>query len=96
MKERIEEVNNTLPEGVVINPYLDRSELVGRVLKTITTNLSEAALIVLIVLVLLLGNFRAGLLTASVIPLSLLIAFFANEYIWRYRSIMSLGLLILG
>ncbi|MBL7973159.1 MAG: CusA/CzcA family heavy metal efflux RND transporter, partial [Prolixibacteraceae bacterium] len=96
VKERIAEVNNSLPEGIVIKPYLDRSELVGRVLKTITTNLTEAAIIVLIVLVLLLGNLRAGLLTASVIPLSLLIAFSLMNIFGVTASIMSLGAIDFG
>ncbi|WP_282035548.1 CusA/CzcA family heavy metal efflux RND transporter [Saccharicrinis aurantiacus] len=96
VKQRIEKVNNSLPEGVVIKPYLDRSDLVGRVIKTIATNLTEAAIIVLIVLVLLLGNLRAGILTASVIPLSLLFAFSLMNMFGVTASIMSLGAIDFG
>jgi len=96
VKERVDEVSQSLPEGVVIKPYLDRSELVGRVIKTISTNLTEAAIIVLIVLVLLLGNLRAGLLTASVIPLSLFFAFSLMNIFGVTASIMSLGAIDFG
>ncbi len=96
VKERVDEVNKSLPKGLVIKPYLDRSELVGRVIQTIATNLTEAAIIVLIVLVLLLGDIRAGLLTASVIPLSLLFAFTLMNMFGVTASIMSLGAIDFG
>ncbi len=66
MKERIRQIEKTLPEGVVIEPFLDRTKMVNSALGTVATNLMEGALIVVFVLVLFLGNFRAGLLVASV------------------------------
>src|SRR5690606_32119020 len=70
IQTRIDEIQKTLPEGVVIEPFLDRSKMVHNTISTVKTNLAEGALIVVFVLVLFLGNFRAGLLVASVIPLS--------------------------
>jgi len=96
VKDRIKDINNSLPEGVIIKPYLDRSELVNRVINTISTNLTEAALIVLFVLVILLGNLRAGLITASVIPLSLLFAFSLMNIFGVSASIMSIGAIDFG
>ena len=74
VQERIEQVEAALPEGVHIYPYLDRSELVDRTIHTVSKNLIEGGLIVIFIVVLLLGNFRAGLVVASVIPLSMLFA----------------------
>ena len=74
VKKRMVQIQKSLPEGVVIEPFIDRTELVGRTTNTIAKNLLEGGLIVIFVLVLLLGNFRAGLLVASVIPLSMLFA----------------------
>src|SRR5690606_261992 len=74
VKERIAEIEKNLPEGVFINPIVDRSELIGRTTFTITENLVLGCLIVVFVVVLLLGNFRSGLVVASIIPLSLLFA----------------------
>ena len=71
VKERIKVIQQSLPEGVTIQPYLDRTDLVGRAIGTVTKNLLEGGLIVVLVLVLLLGNLRAGLIVASVIPLSM-------------------------
>ncbi len=73
--ERIAQVQNSLPEGVKIVPYLDRSDLVSRAIRTVRNNLLEGGLIVIFVLVLLLGNLRAGLIVTSVIPFSMLFAF---------------------
>ncbi|MFN7329415.1 MAG: efflux RND transporter permease subunit, partial [Bacteroidota bacterium] len=74
VKERIEQIKTTLPEGVEIVPYLDRTKLVNNAIDTVAKNLAEGALIVIFVLVLLLGNLRAGLIVASVIPLAMLFA----------------------
>jgi cobalt-zinc-cadmium resistance protein CzcA len=74
VKARIAEMETTLPEGIVINGFLDRSELIDRTTFTIVENLVLGCLIVVFVVVLLLGNFRSGLVVASVIPLSLLFA----------------------
>ena len=75
VKERIAQIQKSLPEGVVIEPFIDRTNLVKRVEGTIARNLIEGGLIVIFVLVLFLGNWRAGLVVASVIPLSMLFAF---------------------
>ena len=74
VKERFQTISKSLPEGIEIEPYLDRTELVGRAMGTVTRNLAEGGIIVVFVLVLLLGNLRAGLVVASVIPLSMLFA----------------------
>ncbi|MEO8117248.1 MAG: efflux RND transporter permease subunit, partial [Bacteroidota bacterium] len=74
VKERIDQIRKTLPEGVVIEPFLDRTKMVSHAISTVEKNLMEGALIVVFVLVLFLGNFRAGLLVASVIPLAMLFA----------------------
>ncbi|MBC7922664.1 MAG: efflux RND transporter permease subunit, partial [Ferruginibacter sp.] len=74
VKARIATIGKTLPEGVEVVPFLDRTKLVNNAIGTVSRNLAEGALIVVFVLVLLLGNLRAGLVVASVIPLSLLFA----------------------
>ncbi len=94
--ERIERIQSTLPEGVSIYPYLDRSVLVGKAIHTVSKNLIEGGLIVIFVLVLLLGNFRAGLVVASVIPLSLLFAFILMNYFGVSANLMSLGAIDFG
>lgn len=96
VKERIEQVQKSLPEGVSIEPFMDRSELVGRAIKTVSNNLLEGALIVIFILVLLLGNFRAGLIVASVIPLSLLFAFCLMHIFGVSANLMSLGAVDFG
>ena len=94
--ERIEEVRQSLPEGIDIYPYLDRSELVARTTSTVTNNLIEGGLIVILVLILLLGNWRAGLVVASVIPLSMLFAFILMRYFGVSANLMSLGAIDFG
>src|SRR5690606_33428716 len=74
VKEKMEQIKKSLPEGVAVEAFLDRAKLVDNAIGTVRTNLIEGALIVIFVLVLLLGNWRAGLVVASVIPLSLLFA----------------------
>lgn len=96
VKERIEQIQKSLPKGVVIEPFLDRSDLVDRAIKTVTTNLLEGGLIVVFVLVLLLGNLRAGLLVASVIPLSMLFALGMMNLFGVSGNLMSLGAIDFG
>ncbi|MCO6494254.1 MAG: CusA/CzcA family heavy metal efflux RND transporter [Bacteroidetes bacterium] len=96
VKERIELIQKTLPEGVTIEPFLDRTKMVNNAIHTITKNLSEGALIVVFVLVLFLGNFRAGFLVASVIPLSMLFAIIMMNLFGVSGNLMSLGALDFG
>ena len=96
VKERIDQIRNTLPEGVEIEPYLDRTKLVNSAIKTVTTNLAEGALIVVFVLVLLLGNLRAGFIVASVIPLSMLFAIIMMNLFGVSGNLMSLGAIDFG
>lgn len=96
VKERIETIKKTLPEGVVLEPFLDRSKMVNNAIGTIEKNLAEGALIVVFVLVLFLGNFRAGLLVASVIPLSMLFAIIMMNLFGVSGNLMSLGALDFG
>lgn len=93
---RMEEIKKTLPEGVSIYPYLDRSKLIAKTIKTVEKNLLEGGLIVVFVLLLLLGNLRAGLIVASVIPLSLLFAFIMMNYWGISANLMSLGAIDFG
>lgn len=96
VKERIAEMENTLPEGILINGFLDRSELIGRTTFTIVENLVLGCLIVVFVVVLLLGNFRSGLVVASVIPLSLLFALSMMYIFGVDANLMSLGAIDFG
>jgi len=96
VKERIEQIKKTLPEGVVIEPYLDRTKLVNNAITTVTKNLAEGALIVIFVLVLMLGNLRAGLVVASVIPLSMLFAISLMKLFGVSGNLMSLGAIDFG
>lgn len=96
VKSRIEEIRKTLPEGVTIEPFLDRTKLVNNAIGTVTTNLIEGALIVIFVLLLLLGNFRAGLIVASVIPLALVFAFGMMNLFGVSGNLMSLGAIDFG
>jgi heavy metal efflux system protein len=96
VKERIDQIRKTLPEGVVIEPFLDRTKMVNHAITTVETNLLEGALIVVFVLVLFLGNFRAGLLVASVIPLSMLFAVCMMNAFGVSGNLMSLGALDFG
>ncbi|MBX2875441.1 MAG: CusA/CzcA family heavy metal efflux RND transporter [Saprospiraceae bacterium] len=96
IKERMVQIEASLPEGVVIEPYLDRSKLVQRTTKTVITNLIEGGLIVIFVLVLLLGNLRAGLIVASVIPLAMLFAISMMRVFGVSANLMSLGAIDFG
>ncbi len=93
---RVAEVQKILPEGLRIEPYLDRSVLVEKAIHTVGKNLLEGGLIVIFVLVLLLGNFRAGLVVASVIPLALLFAFGMMNLFGVSANLMSLGAIDFG
>lgn len=96
VQARIAEVEKILPEGLAIEPYLDRSELVHRAIATVRNNLIEGGLIVIFILVLLLGNIRAGLIVASLIPLSLLFAFGMMNLFGVSANLMSLGAIDFG
>ena len=96
VKERIDQIQKSLPEGVVIEPFIDRTNLVERVEGTIAHNLIAGGLIVIFVLVLFLGNWRAGLVVASVIPLSMLFAFALMKAFGVDGNLMSLGAIDFG
>lgn len=96
VKERMQSVEKSLPDDVVIEPFLDRSALVKRAIGTVETNLIEGALIVIFVLLLFLGNLRAGLIVASAIPLSLLFAMGMMNLFGVSANLMSLGAIDFG
>jgi cobalt-zinc-cadmium resistance protein CzcA len=96
IKEKIEVIQKTLPKGVVIEAFLDRTKMVNNAIQTVRTNLIEGALIVLFVLVFFLGNIRAGFIVASVIPLSMLFAICMMNLFGVSGNLMSLGALDFG
>lgn len=96
VKDRIAQIQKTLPEGVVIEPFLDRTKMVNNAIGTVSKNLMEGALIVVFVLVVFLGNFRAGILVASVIPLAMLFAIIMMNLFGVSGNLMSLGALDFG
>ena len=96
IKEKIKQIETTLPEGVMIDPFLDRTKMVNNAIGTVETNLLEGALIVVFVLVLFLGNFRAGFIVATVIPLSMLFAIIMMNAFGVSGNLMSLGALDFG
>lgn len=96
VESRIESIQKSLPKGVKIEPFLNRSDLVGRAIGTVSKNLLEGALIVIFILVLLLGNLRAGLIVASVIPLSMLFAISMMNLFGVSGNLMSLGAIDFG
>lgn len=96
VKHRMAQIQKSLPEGVVIEPFIDRTNLVDRVEGTIARNLIEGGLIVIFVLILFLGNARAGLVVASVIPLSMLFAFGMMKLFGIDGNLMSLGAIDFG
>ena len=96
VKARIQQIQKSLPEGVVIEPFIDRTNLVNRVEGTIAHNLMEGGLIVIFVLILFLGNWRAGMVVASVIPLSMLFAFGMMKTFGIDGNLMSLGAIDFG
>ncbi|ESU19077.1 MULTISPECIES: CusA/CzcA family heavy metal efflux RND transporter [Flavobacterium] len=96
VKEKMVQINKTLPEGVVAEAFIDRGKLVDNAIGTVTKNLLEGALIVIFVLILFLGNLRAGLIVASVIPLSMLFAVILMNYFGVSGNLMSLGAIDFG
>ncbi|HEY1056737.1 MAG TPA: CusA/CzcA family heavy metal efflux RND transporter, partial [Emticicia sp.] len=96
IKQKLPTIQKSLPDDVVIEPYLDRTDLVGRAIKTVEKNLIEGALIVIFVLVIFLGNLRAGLIVASAIPLSLLFALGLMNVFGVSANLMSLGAIDFG
>ncbi|TWR29175.1 CusA/CzcA family heavy metal efflux RND transporter [Mucilaginibacter pallidiroseus] len=96
VKERIAEIQKTLPEGLLIDPFLDRTKMVNNAIGTVEHNLLEGALIVIFVLVIFLGNLRAGLIVASVIPLAMLFAIIMMNAFGVSGNLMSLGALDFG
>lgn len=96
VKAKVAQIQKTLPEGVVVEPFLDRTKMVNNAISTVEKNLMEGALIVVLVLVLFLGNFRAGLLVASVIPLAMLFAICMMNLFGVSGNLMSLGALDFG
>ncbi|WP_372756850.1 CusA/CzcA family heavy metal efflux RND transporter [Mariniflexile sp.] len=96
VKERVASVQKTLPEGVYINGFLERSELIGKTTFTVAENLILGSLIVIFVVVLLLGNIRSGLVVASVIPLCLLFAISLMNIFGIDANLMSLGAIDFG
>ncbi|PSK91172.1 CusA/CzcA family heavy metal efflux RND transporter [Taibaiella chishuiensis] len=96
VKEKIAEIQKSLPEGVVIEPFLDRTKMVDNAISTVEHNLLEGALIVVFVLVFFLGNLRAGLIVSSVIPLSMLFAIILMNMFGVGGNLMSLGAIDFG
>lgn len=96
VKQRMEQIKRSLPEGIEIEPFIDRTQLVDRVTKTIEHNLLEGGIIVIFILVLFLGSVRAGCVVASVIPLSMLFAFGMMQVFDVSGNLMSLGAIDFG
>ena len=96
VKKRVAAIEKNLPEGLTIDVFVDRTKLINRTLSTVSTNLIEGALIVIFVLVLLLGNIRAGLIVASVIPLAMLFAISLMNFFGVSANLMSMGALDFG
>lgn len=96
IKNKIKQIEETLPDGIEIVPFLDRTKMVNNAIKTVQTNLLEGALIVVFVLVIFLGNLRAGFIVASVIPLSMLFAIIMMNIFGVSGNLMSLGALDFG
>jgi heavy metal efflux system protein len=96
IKDKINEIQKTLPEGVIIEPFLDRTKMVNNAMSTVEINLLEGAFIVLFVLILFLGNIRSGILIATVIPLAMLFAVILMNLFGVVGNLMSLGALDFG
>ncbi|MCC6742447.1 MAG: efflux RND transporter permease subunit [Acidobacteria bacterium] len=96
VKERVEQVRKSLPKGVELIPFYDRTELVDRTIRTVAINLVEGAILVVVVLILLLGNWRGALLVATIIPLSMLFAAICMVAFKVSGNLMSLGALDFG
>lgn len=96
VKERVEQVKKSLPAGVEMTTFYDRTELIDRAIATVETNLIEGAILVIVVLMLLLGNWRGALLVATIIPLSMLFAAILMRAFNVSGNLMSLGALDFG
>lgn len=96
IKKKIETIQKSLPDDIMIEPYLDRTELVDRAISTVEKNLIFGALIVIFVLVVFLGNMRSGLIVASAIPLSFLFALGMMRLFGVSANLMSLGAVDFG
>ncbi|MET4106811.1 CusA/CzcA family heavy metal efflux RND transporter [Hymenobacter sp. UYP22] len=96
VKARVAEINRTLPQGVYVQPFLDRTKLVDTAIHTVAKNLTEGGIIVMVVLLVLLGNWRAGLVVASMIPLCMLFALGLMRTFGVSANLMSLGALDFG
>jgi cobalt-zinc-cadmium resistance protein CzcA len=96
LEQRVAKVQKMLPEGVKIEPYLNRSQLVNRNISTVVRNLIEGAIIVFLVLIIFLGDVRAGLIVASVIPLAMLFGFIMMRLFGVTANLMSLGAIDFG
>ena len=96
VKDKIAQIEKTLPAGVTIDTFYDRTELVRRTIRTVAKNLTEGGLLVIVVLLLLLGNLRGGLIVSSAIPLSMLAAFIAMRQAGISGNLMSLGAIDFG
>ena len=96
VQDRVAFIQKNLPEGVIIAPYLDRSNLVMKAIKTVATNLIEGGIIVMVILFVFLGHWRASVIVASVIPLALFFAFIMMRIFNVSANLMSLGALDFG
>jgi cobalt-zinc-cadmium resistance protein CzcA len=96
VKERVAQIQKTLPKGIEIVPFYDRTELVDKTIHTVEKNLVEGAILVIVVLILLLGNWRGALLVATIIPLSMLFAAILMRIFNVSGNLMSLGALDFG
>lgn len=96
VKLKLTQIEKSLPEGVIIRPFLDRDKLISTAIGTVTTNLIEGGLIVIFILILFLGNWRAGLIVASVIPLAMLFAVAMMNQLGISANLMSLGAIDFG
>jgi cobalt-zinc-cadmium resistance protein CzcA len=96
VKEKVAEINESLPEGVTVKPYYDQTDLVNKTIRTVETNLLEGGLLVVAVLFLFLRNVKAALLVAATIPLSMLFAFIGMNWLGLSANLMSLGAIDFG
>lgn len=96
VKEKLAQIAPSLPPGITIDPFYDRSELVDRTIRTVAKNLAEGALFVVLVLFLLLGSIRGGLIVAAAIPFAMLVAFTAMKALGLSGNLMSLGAIDFG
>lgn len=96
VKERIEQIKSTLPEGVTLKPFYDQSILVDETIHTVGTNLIEGGALVILVLLLMLGNLRAALIVAAAIPISMMFSFMGMKELGITANIMSLGAVDFG